>query len=58
MPSCCAYGCFFRSENGFTFEVFSIDKQRRALWADQVKRDKWKPINNSYLCEVSSLYHV
>ena len=56
MPSCCAYGCSNRSENGFPLKVFPKDKQRRAVWAVQVKRDKWKPTNNSYICEVSSLY--
>lgn len=56
MPSCCAYGCSNRSENGFTLKVFPKDKQHRSVWAVQVNRDKWKPTNNSYLCEVSSLY--
>ncbi|CAI6358976.1 unnamed protein product [Macrosiphum euphorbiae] len=51
MPGCCAYGCSNRSENGFILKVFPKDKVRRALWASKVKRDKWKPTNNSYLCE-------
>lgn len=53
MPGCCAFGCSNRSENGFILKVFPKDKVKRALWASKVKRDKWKPTNNSYLCEVN-----
>lgn len=55
MPSCCAFGCTNRSQNGYGMKAFPRDANRRALWASKVNRDKWKPNDTSYLCEVITI---
>jgi hypothetical protein len=52
MPCCAAVNCSSRTENGVRLFRFPKNKDRRARWATNTKRDKWQPTDASYLCEV------
>lgn len=52
MSGCAAVGCSNRGDKGFFMKSFPRDPDRRALWASQMKRDRWQPNNNSRICEV------
>ncbi|KAF2890359.1 hypothetical protein ILUMI_15814 [Ignelater luminosus] len=52
MPGCASVGCSNSSTKGFVMKRLPRDSERRKQWLVKMKRDKWKPTDNTYLCEV------
>ncbi|KAJ4426849.1 hypothetical protein ANN_26648 [Periplaneta americana] len=52
MPGCAAVGCSNSAKKGMLMKRFPKDPARRKEWHIKMKRDKWKPTDYSYLCEV------
>lgn len=51
--SCSAYGCKNRRPiNGVSFYRFPADAERRRKWVIALRRENWKPAENSRLCSV------
>ena len=53
MPSsCCAFGCASRysKKKGVKLYRFPIDPERRSLWIQAIKREKWQPNEHSRIC--------
>eukprot|EP00095_Tigriopus_kingsejongensis_P009948 maker-scaffold7584_size3104-snap-gene-0.1 protein:Tk09948 transcript:maker-scaffold7584_size3104-snap-gene-0.1-mRNA-1 annotation:"PREDICTED: uncharacterized protein LOC755078" len=51
MPHCVAVNCTNRTEKKCSMYKFPLNPDRRKLWASKVKRESFKPTNNSFLCE-------
>ncbi|KAJ4436301.1 hypothetical protein ANN_18932 [Periplaneta americana] len=52
IPGCAAVGCSNSAKKGMLMKRFPKDPARRKEWHIKMKRDKWKPTDYSYLCEV------
>ena len=53
MPSsCCAFGCASRysKKKGVKLYRFPRDPERRSLWIQAIKREKWQPNEHSRVC--------
>eukprot|EP00117_Sycon_ciliatum_P002170 scpid40809/ scgid7514/ THAP domain-containing protein 4 len=52
VKSCCAVGCSNRSKVGsvVSFYRFPADPVKRKKWTVAVRRDKWSPNQNTWLC--------
>ena len=53
MPSsCCAFGCASRysKKKGVKLYRFPRDPERRSLWIQAIKREKWQPNEHSRIC--------
>jgi hypothetical protein len=53
MPSsCCAFGCASRysKKKGVKLYRFPMDPERRSLWIQAIKREKWQPTEHSRIC--------
>lgn len=52
MTGCCVPGCSGSSKKGQRLFRFPRDSGRRKAWECQVKRDGWRPNDNSKVCEL------
>ncbi|KAF2898412.1 hypothetical protein ILUMI_07764, partial [Ignelater luminosus] len=51
MPGCASVGCSNSSTKEFLMKRLPRDSERRKQWLVKMKRNKWKPTDNTYLCE-------